>query len=186
MQYEVEKRSKLSNQAEFNRVKSYLDDKAEFLGRKEMKSFLFQKPTFLRIRLISGDNSALITEKIGEYTDAGRPEKEHEILLEKLPAFVDKKSDQGYRRCSLVHTTRYSYRLNGLKVELNDIDCLGLIVEVEALTEDESEISTLEAQIRKTMKELQIQELDPKLFQEMMSSMYAETIKPVSEYTMIH
>ncbi|MFW5853402.1 MAG: CYTH domain-containing protein [Patescibacteria group bacterium] len=185
MQYEVEKRSKLSNQEEFDRVKSYLDDNAKFLGRKEMKSYLFQEPTFLRIRLISGNDSALITEKTGDYSEAGRPEKEHKISIEEIPAFVDEKNHQGYQRCSLVHTTRYSYKLNGLKVELNDIDYLGFIVEVEALTEDESEIPFLETQIRKTMKELQLQELDSKTYQSMMSSMYAETLKSVSEHTFI-
>ena len=182
MQYEVEKRSKLSSQEEYDRVKCYLDGNCEFLGKKEMKSYLFQEPTFLRIRLVAGSDSVIITEKTGEYTDAARPEKEYEISLENLLDFVDEKSNQGYRRCSLVHTTRYSYRLHGLKVELNTVDYLGLIVEVEALTESESEILNLENKVREVMKELQLLELDPIVYQGMMSAMYAETLKPVLEH----
>jgi adenylate cyclase class IV len=183
MQYEVEKRSKLSDKSEFERVKTYLENHAEFLGIKEMKSYLFPEPTFLRIRLIKGKNSALITEKIGEYTDPARQEKEQDIPLYNLPAFVKEKSREGYQRCSLVHATRYSYRLNKLNVELNEIDYLGLIVEVEALTKDKSKIPSLESRIRKTMKELQLKELAPKIYIKMMDSMYSKTLKPVSEHT---
>lgn len=68
MRYEVEKRSKLSK-SEFERVKNYLDENTTFLGKKEMISYLFQQPTFLRIRLIKGNNKVLITEKVGEYTE---------------------------------------------------------------------------------------------------------------------
>ena len=150
MKYEVEKRSKL-NLAEFNRIKDFLDNNAKFLGKKEMKSYLFQKPTFLRIRLIAGKDSALITEKVGEYSKAGRPEKEHTLPIKELTSFVNEKNTEGYEKCSLVHTTRYSYELNGLKIELNDIDYLGLIVEVEVLTEDKSEIPFLENKIRETL-----------------------------------
>lgn len=185
MQFEVEKRSKLPNQQEFDRVKSYLDEHAEFLGKKEMKSYLFQAPTFLRIRLISGSDSALITEKAGDYSEAGRPEKEHSIPLEEISKFVFKKKSQGYQRCSLVHTTRYSYRLKGLKVELNEIDYLGQIVEIEALTEDKSKIPYLESKIRKMMTELKLKELDPKQYQEMMTAMYSQTLKPVSEHAFL-
>ena len=183
MQYEVEKRSKLSNQEEYDRVKFYLDNNAEFISKQEMKSYLFDEPTRLRIRLISGKNVALITEKDGEYTDAGRLEKEHKISLNEIPTFIDIKKNQGYQRCSLVRTTRYSYRLNGLNVELNDIDYLGLIVEVEALTKTESEIPSLEVKIRKTMEELKLQELNPKTYQQMVTSMYNKTMKHISEHT---
>jgi len=182
MPYEVEKRSKLSDQMEFDRVKNYLEGQAEFLGRKEMKSFLFRTPTFLRIRLVRGDDKVLITEKTGEYTEAGRLETEYKIPLETLPEFVNKKAKEGYQSCSLVHTTRNSYLLNGLKVELNTIDHLGLIIEIEALTENETEVPSLESEIGKTMVELQLKELDPKKYQEMMTAMYSETLKPVSEH----
>ncbi len=182
MRYEVEKRSRLSK-PDFDRIKNYLEKNAVFLGKKEMKSYLFQRPTFLRIRLITGNNNALITEKTGEYSEAGRPEKEYEIPLQKLPAFVKTKKEEGYKQCSLVHTTRYSYRLNGLKVELNEIDYLGLIIEVEAMTENKDEIPLLEKKIRHTMKELQLEELAPDEYQKMMTAIYSETLKPIEMHS---
>lgn len=185
MKYEVEKRSKLANQDDFEKLKLYLDKNANFLGKKEMKSYLFQEPTFLRIRLVSGQENALITEKTGEYTDAGRPEHEFDIPLTELTAFVSQKETEGYKSCSLVHTTRYTYKLNNLKVELNDIDYLGLIVEVEALTEDELEIPNIEKEILATMEELNLKELDPTEYQNMMTSMYSQTLKNVGEHSFI-
>lgn len=180
MRYEVEKRSKLSK-SEFERVKNYLDENTTFLGKKEMISYLFQQPTFLRIRLIKGNNKVLITEKVGEYTEVGRPEKEYEIALSKLPSFARMKKKQGYNRCSCVSTTRYSYKLNELKVELNEIEHLGLIVEIEAMTENKADIQSLENKITKTMKKLQLEELRPTEYQRMMTKMYAKTLKPLSD-----
>ncbi|MCR4327027.1 MAG: CYTH domain-containing protein [Nanoarchaeota archaeon] len=182
MQYEVEKRSKLKEKSEFERVKNYLDNNAEFLGKKEMKSYLYQKPTFLRIRLIAGENEALITEKVGEYTEVARPEKEYNLPISKINEFVSLKDREGYETCSLLHTTRYSYKLNGFKVELNEIDYLGLIVEIEAITENQKEIPTIEEKIKKIMKKLNLEELNPKEYQKMMDYMYSQTLKSISEH----
>ncbi len=182
MHYEVEKRSKLNGNSEFEKIKNYLDSHAEFLGRKEMKSYLYQKPTFLRIRLIADRSEALITEKFGEYTDAGRKENEFNLPISEINAFVNKKNKEGYTSCSLVHTIRYSYNMDGLKVELNKIDYLGLIVEIEALTEEYSEIPLLETKIMRAMDKLKLKELNPAEYQKMMDSMYSQTLKPVFEY----
>ncbi|MGV8151432.1 MAG: CYTH domain-containing protein [Candidatus Woesearchaeota archaeon] len=178
----MEKRSKLSLD-EFDTLKSYLDINAEFLGKKEMKSYLFRKPTFLRIRLIAGKNTAEITEKGGDYAQVGRLENEEELSLDKLPEYLNTLKKQGYTECSLIHTTRQSYQMNGLKVELNDIDYLGLIVEIEALTEDEDKIPLLNSQIKKTMQELKLKELDASKYQSMMNSMYLQTLKNIKDQT---
>lgn len=91
------------------------------------------------------------------------------------------KKKQGYNRCSCVSTTRYSYKLNELKVELNQIEHLGLIVEIEAMTENKADIQSLENKITKTMKKLQLEELSPTEYQRMMTKMYAKTLKPLSD-----
>lgn len=185
MNYEVEKRSKLEGKSEFDRIKKYLENHAEFLGKKEMKSYLYQKPTFLRIRLISGKKEAIITEKTGDYNQAGRPEEEHNIPISKVNEFVKQKEKEGYSDCSLVHTTRRSYRLNGLNIELNEIDYLGLIVEVEALTKNKSDVPFLETKIREAMKELKIKELNPNEYQRMINYMYVQTLKHVTEHNFL-
>ncbi len=90
--YEIEKRSKLSIK-EFNKLKLFLDKNAKYLGFKEMKSFLFQKPTFLRIRLIKGSYHVIITEKIGSYNDPARFEKEKKNSFKDLSEFIFKKEE---------------------------------------------------------------------------------------------
>lgn len=114
----MKKRSKLSNKRAFDEVRNRLKKCAKFLGKKEMKSYLFQEPTPLRIRLIKGSNEVLITEKSGSYSDAGRLESGYKIPLDELPMFVAKKLGEGYAKCSLFHTERLSYQLKGLMVEL--------------------------------------------------------------------
>jgi len=181
--FEVEKRSLLKSEKEFEIVKAYLDTKAEPLGITELKSYLFRAPTFLRIRLTKGSNMALITDKTDKYTNPARKEDEKEIPIEELPAFVQRISVKGYHKCSEIKTNRASYKLNGVKVELNRIDHLGLIVEVEALTEDKSQIPRLEEMITQTFKQLQITELNAEKYQAMMDAMYAKTLKATSKHS---
>ncbi|HLC33221.1 MAG TPA: CYTH domain-containing protein [Candidatus Nanoarchaeia archaeon] len=180
VQYEVELRSRLES-TKFQELKSWLDEQADFLGESRMKSYLFREPTFLRIRLIKGKKAAIITEKTGSYAQVGRREEEFEIPRKNLPDFVKEKEKQGYTRCSLAQTVRFSYRLNGLKVELNKNN-LGLIVEIEALTQDEKEVPLLKEKISSCMKKLNLKELTPAEYQKLMDDLYAKTLKPVARY----
>ena len=180
--YEIEKRSAL-NKTQFEKLKKYLDKHAESLGTQEMKSYLFREPTFLRIRIV--DQKITITEKIGSYDQAVRREEEYELDSAKLPAFVEEKKHNGYTHCSLVHTIRTTYKIDELKVELNQIDHLGLIVEIEAMTAHAEEIDTLTKEIDACMKKLDLKELDTQEYQEMMTKMYAQTLKPVEHQSFL-
>ncbi|MFH1501163.1 MAG: CYTH domain-containing protein [archaeon] len=181
--FEVEKRSLLKNEQEFQKLKKYLDSNAEFLVVKEMVSFLFREPNYLRIRLIRGNDKAVITIKEGEYTDAARKEVEEEVNINKLDKYIQRITKEGYSSCSEVRTQRYSYRLDGLNVELNRIDYLGLIIEIEALTDDESKVLDLEKKIWRLMKKLKLAELSGETYQQMLNSMYSKTLKRISEHS---
>ncbi|MBU1951793.1 CYTH domain-containing protein [Patescibacteria group bacterium] len=181
MKYEVEKRSKIEDSSQVELVKAYLSEHGEFQGTKKMRSFLFQDPTFLRIRLIEGEDSALVTMKKGKFTDPAMEEEEYRIPLTELDAFIEQKKVEGYESCSEVNIFRETYILNGLKVEISDIDYLGMIIEIEALTDDKEEIENLEKRIRETMQELNLPELDPTEYKEMMDVMQEETNRPVGE-----
>lgn len=178
--YEVELRSKISEQR-FNSLKGWLDKHADFLGEMKMKSYLFPKPSFLRIRFMEGKNTALVTEKTSSYSEAGRIEKEFEIPNAEVAKFVKEKTKQGYSECSLAKTIRFSYKFNGLKVELNKNN-LGLIVEIEAITKNKKEIPVLQNKIRTIMKKVKLKELSPSKYQEMMNELYAKTLKPITKY----
>jgi adenylate cyclase class 2 len=179
---EVEKRSLLPDEKEFERVKKYLDGYGKFLGKKELKSFLFLKPTYLRIRLVKGSNNVIITEKIGEVTDPARKEHEREIPNEELAGFLKDIFEKGYDKGVEFSTERYSYELGDLRVELDKISVLGLIVEVEALTEDEDEIPELENKIIKVLEQLGVKELDPREYKKMIRKEYERNLKKISEY----
>ncbi len=150
-----------------------------------MKSFLFLKPTHLRIRFVKGKDNIIITEKIGEFTDPARKETEKEIPLNQLSKFIEQISKDGYSECSEFNTERYAFKLNGLRVELNKIDLLGLIIEVEALTEDESQIPILEKKIKETMKQLQVEELDPNIYKKMVDGACAKSARKIEDCSFV-
>jgi len=128
--------------------------------------------------------AALTDRKIKEALEGTKADRLAELLeLPHLKPPVYHKEPETHGLISTDCTTWYSYKLKGLKVELNKIDYLGLIVEIEALTNNKSKISSLEKNIRKTMKELQLKELDPNEYQRMMDVMYSKTLKPLPKHT---
>ncbi len=50
-----------------------------------------------------------------------------------------------------------------------------MIVEVETLTDKESEIQYLENKVSELMDKLELKELDPKIYQKMMDNLYPKT-----------
>jgi len=179
--YEVEKRSLFSNEEEFYKLKDYLNKHGKYLGKWEFNSFLFLNPEHLRIRLVKGSDKVIITKKVGEFSDPAREEDEREIPLKELLKYVENISDEGYNECTEFNTKRESYEYEGLRIDFNKIDILGLVVEVEALTEDENQISELEAKIRDVMAELGVKELDPNEYKRLISEVYVKNLKKVSE-----
>src|SRR3989344_9105517 len=151
MVYEVERRAKVSEQ-EFMRCRRFLEKHGGFLGKMHMKSFLFREPHYLRIRMIKGEPNIIVTHKSGNYSSLARKETEKEFAKSELPHFLKQINKEGFVKCAVITTERHSYKLNGLKVELNIIEYFGRIVEVEALTEDEKKVSLLTKKILKTLK----------------------------------
>ncbi len=173
MAYEVEKRSKLTR-AQYARLQSHLDTHATFLGEKRLDSFLFRKPSYLRIRLSSDDPNVYITEKTGTYADAARFEKDTKIKRAALPGFVDKLQKRGFQECVPVITYRRTYILDGLKMELNRINYLGLILEVEVVTNKKSAVLQLEQKVSLMLTRLRVKELPANIYQGMLDRNYRD------------
>ncbi len=177
---EIERRA-LLNEKEFNRVLDYLNKEGQSLGKRSFVSYLFREPGYLRIR-VEG-KKITITEKAGDYEDIGREEKTTEISYEKIKDYVKELQKKGFQRCAKVETERESYNFKGVTVELNKIDVLGLIVEVEAMTEDEKEKEFLDARVRETLKLLGLKELPAASYKKMMEKVYDNALD-VSESTL--
>ena len=180
MVYEIEKRS-LLNKKQFEELKNYLDKNTKFNNQTEMKSFLFQEPNFLRIRIVKGNNIVFITTKSGNYNDIARKEINIKVKKDEFDYYLNKLIKQGYTECSLVKTKRKTYTIDKIKIELNEIDYLGLIVEVEATTEDKSKINELEQRVINIMEKLSLKKLPADKYQNMMDKMYSKTLKSVNE-----
>jgi predicted adenylyl cyclase CyaB len=181
--YEIEKRSKLNSKEEFEKLKEFLDKNSEFLGKKNMIAMLFRKPDYLRIR--KENDKIVITHKAGGYFDKARRETEFEIKQEELQDFINKKEKEGYKEYAEIKKERYSYLYKDLHVELNMVENMGLIVEVEAVTDKEEKIDELNEKISKTIKELRLEELSPKKYKEMMDSLYQKALKTVRDSPII-
>ena len=173
MAYEIEKRSKLTKK-KYAALQTYLDIHAKFVSEKRLDSYLFRKPSYLRIRLVSDDPLVYITEKTGTYHDVARFEKDFTFPRTKLPRFITTYYTKGYTRCVPVITYRRTYKLDGLKVELNRINYLGLILEVEAVTKKKSAIATLEKKVNAMLLQLDVKELPADVYQRMLDRNHRE------------
>jgi predicted adenylyl cyclase CyaB len=180
--YEIEKRSRIYDEQKFLDLKGRLNKKLKFIGEKTLTTFLFRKPSFIRIRLTEGDNTFIITEKTGDYADKAREEKNIELPLNEIGEYISKLKTAGYDECTKLKTQRFAYQYNDdIKIELNIIDYLGMMVEVEAVTENEERVDELEGKVREIFKELNLEILDAETYQKMMDETYLKATKAVAE-----
>ena len=137
--FEIEKRSLFTSKKEFENFEKLIIDQAKFIAKYVYKSFLFNDPEYIRIRIILGKDKVEITKKEGNYNTPTRKEINEYINLEKLPEFIKKIESQGFKKCVCVKTESHTYKIDNIIVALNTISDLGMIVEVETLTDKESE-----------------------------------------------
>ena len=181
MVYEIEKRSLFSSKKEFEKC----EEKVATLGikkeRQAYRSYLFRKPTYLRIRIREGSTNAEITTKTGTYEDVARKETNKTVPLSKLSATIESLKQEGYEKCACVTAESHNYKVSGLLVSFNDMKELGMIVEIEALTERKEEVEELNKKITMLTKQLDLKELNAKTYQEMMNKMYEKELKNLDE-----
>lgn len=176
MPFEVEKRAHLKNNEEYNQCKAYLDSRAAPLEKVEMETYLFLQPHYLRVRFEKESEIVTITHKSGTYGDPARKEIDVKLARSELFHFFELIEALGYKECSHLKSISYSYNLEGFRVDLTTHEHLGDIVEVEAVTEKESEIPELEERISKTIKSMDLEELDSDTYQKMMDEMYKKSL----------
>ena len=179
--FEIEKRTLFNSRERFEKFKLKINKLWNFINKDVYKTFLFNTPEFIRIRLTLNKNTVEITKKIWTYNDAARKEINKYIKINQIDEYIKKLESQWFNKCLSIKTEREIYKYNGLTITINDIEFLGMIVEIEGLTEDKTEILDIEKKVIKTMQELNITELDPNIYQKMMNKMYIKLIKPISE-----
>jgi len=181
--FEVEKRAKFLTEADFVKCKESLEKNGKFRSRKEMLTFLFREPHYMRVRLVKDNEMATITYKTGTYGDLARKEVNLDLYRQQLRGFIEIMEAFGFKECASLRSERYSYDFNGFNVELNKIDKLGLLVEIETIVADESELNEINKKISETLALLEMKELDSQEYQNMMDEMYQGGLQPISVYT---
>ncbi|MFH1210983.1 MAG: CYTH domain-containing protein [archaeon] len=182
MVYEIEKRARVTPQ-EIGRCMKFLEEQGQYFGEKEMKTFLFMNPIYLRVRLIKNQDEVLVTNKQGGYEDKARKETQIDLPYKQLKPFIQLMQLLGFKECASWNTQREFYRLNGLNVEMSKSEHLGNILEVEALTTQQIDIGKLEKKVRDTLRILKLKEIDAKEYQKMMDELYKKTLKPISQHS---
>ncbi len=184
MHYEVEKRALLKSDVDFNRIKRFLYKQGKFLGKKNLKTLLFRKPTYLRFRSFCDvqKQRAEVTFKSGDYGMLSRKEINLDINPKQITDFIELLKAVGYKKGVFIKTERHYYKFRGLLVELNKIDYLGKIVEVEGLTNDKRKVGGLRKKIDDILEILQVQELSGEDYQGMMDDMFKKGLKKINEY----
>ena len=139
MVYEIEKRSLFESSNDFKQCESEVAKIGKATNKYIFKSFLFKSPEYLRIRIVLEKDTAEITKKIGTYEDAAREEINEHISLQKLPNFIKGLIKEGYDKCTCVKTESNNYEIGELTISFNTIESLGMIIEIEALTNEKSQ-----------------------------------------------
>lgn len=174
MSYEVEKRSLLSRISEFNRCRQFLLDNGIFTKEENFKSFLFRNPTYLRLRIKQNNDFSIVTHKSDTDFSGVRNEIELPLNIDQTLKFADILNNIGYKKCALVSTRRLIFEYQGINIELNDIENLGLILEAEAMTDSETEIISIQNKIDEIFKDLKIEELDLGIYKQMKEKLFIE------------
>lgn len=174
MSYEVEKRSLFANINEFNNCRQFLLDNALFVKEENFDSFLFKTPSYLRLRVKQGDDFSTLTHK--ENTDFASARKEIEMKLdrEQTKIFSEILINIGYKKCALISTRRLIFEYQGINIELNDIENLGLVLEAEIITDSVTEILSSSNKIDEILKLLKLKELDQDVYLKMKEKLYIE------------
>jgi predicted adenylyl cyclase CyaB len=177
---EVEKRA-IINESEFQRMKKLLDKNAKFIGAKTMKSFLFNDPHYLRIRLIKGQNEAIITHKSEYYHQSARKEIEFPIELKKLNSFLAIIREIGFKECVEIKAIKRKYKFKGFLIELNRVNHLGNILEVEMMLKNKKGLKKTDEKILEIMDELGLKEFPLDKYKAMHKVIYKKFMRSVEK-----
>ena len=152
---------------------SAMKDKIESLGavfvREELQEdvyFSLPLPKLLRVRKLENTGKAFLTYK--EIRDLGRNEEfdELEIEVSDFEATVEILKRLGFREDVIVRKRRLVYRLNGVTLELNDVEGLGGFLDVEVISDDVEEAKKKIWEVAKLLG-LSEEDVEPKLYQEL-------------------
>jgi len=152
---------------------SDMKDKIESLGavfvREELQEdvyFSLPLPKLLRVRKLENLGKAFLTYK--EIRDLGRNEEfdELEIEVSDFEATVEILKRLGFREDVIVRKRRLVYRLNGVTLELNDVEGLGGFLDVEVISDDVEEAKKKIWEVAKLLG-LSEEDVEPKLYQEL-------------------
>lgn len=174
MSYEVEKRSLLKNISEFNRCRQFLLDNGIFIKEENFKSFLFKQPSYLRLRVKQNDDFSIVAYKENTEYEGVRKEIELKLDFDQTQKFSEIINNIGYKKCALISTRRLIFEYQGVNLELNDVENLGLILEAEVVTDSETEIISIQNKIDEIFKQLKVEELNLDIYLKMKEKLYIE------------
>jgi predicted adenylyl cyclase CyaB len=126
----------------------------------------------LRIRIISDKNKIEITKKEGNYDSLTRKETNKYIDIKNINQYLETIKSKGFKKYICVKTKSYVYQANNLTIALNTISDLGMIVEVEATTNNKLNILRLGKKISSIMNILKLKELNSIIYQKMIDKLY--------------
>jgi predicted adenylyl cyclase CyaB len=178
--YEIEKRSLLTDK-EYSRITKYLKDNAKLISSKNLITMLFKEPSYIRIRYEEGKDKAKITIKNGTYHDKARTETEKDIKLSDVKASLKKLEKKGFKKCALLKSKRETYKYDKYTIDVSNHQYLGIIIEIELVTDNKKLIDKESENISKLFKKMKLKELDADKYQKMMNDMYKKSSIDIKE-----
>jgi predicted adenylyl cyclase CyaB len=161
---EVEARSFISEE-QYNQLIEYMKKNAEFQGEDSQTTHYFSGEADLRIQ--KGDNSAKVWLKKGKIHDKYREELEIHFDRKDFDKMNDLLKEAGHGVEIKWFRDRKKFLWKGIKVTLDHTKGYGYIIELEKLTEDNSE--KIHKELEDRMKELGVEITPKEEFEEKLS-----------------
>lgn len=180
---EVERKFRLTKE-KFEEIKNILE--AEFGASKDHHQtdviFLFEQNSFrehnrgepiMRIRSSDGSYSLSYKRIINEQGDR----IEHELSIDSFEEAKEMLEELGYREVIVVDKKRSSFYGQNLSLVLDSIKSLGVFLEVEILSKEESDIGEAELKIMQFVEQfgLSKEDIEERKYDEMLSDLQEGT-----------
>lgn len=180
--YEVEVRAHIPD-TDFDSLLKRLTGRFGAPSVTDLKTFLFPAANgYARIRILRGQTNGILTEKIGGYADMARQELNRQFNLNDVDQILMELKQKGFSQCSYLRSTGYAFRgADEQELFLSRHEGLGIFLEVEMITHEQSQQTGAYQAVTATLAELNLEALPAEEYQMMMDSFYARTLARVAD-----
>ncbi len=154
-----------------------LKDYGTYIGKRVEEDFFFKHPNLLnatkilKLRKLNNSNEGSLIFKLKKLNDKLKDSIEFEVKIDKVDVMMRVLEFLGFEVLGKVKKTRTTYFVDNAYVHIDEIEGLGVFIEIEVLTSDKEGLSNPEDVIKRVLLKLGLND------KKMICSGYLEMLK---------